>query len=203
MPRSDILLSKKEAMKNSKLLTNSIRIIGGKWRGKKLSFLGDSSVRPTLDRIRETLFNWLQPVIADSRCLDAFTGSGALGMEALSRGAGHVTFVDNDGATLAHLRGQLQTLGVSNHDNVRLSLPEGLSQIRSPAYDIIFLDPPFNTDILDRTLEALANSPLVKPGTLVYFETSARHEFNLEGPWRAIKHQHTKRLAYGLLEFSA
>lgn len=183
------------------MLTNSIRIIGGKWRGKKLSFPAHSPARPTLDQIRETLFNWLQPVIHDSVCLDAFAGSGALGIEALSRGAAHVTFVDNDTATLAHLRDHLQELDVNNHNSLRLSLPEKLSQIKSPAYDIIFLDPPFNTDMLDRTLEALATSTLVKPGTLVYFETTARHEFNPEGPWRLMRHKRTKRLAYGLLEF--
>ena len=180
--------------------TNTVRIIGGKWCGRKLSFPAESSVRPTLDQIRETLFNWLQPIISESRCLDAFTGSGALGIEALSRGANHVTFVDQDTVTLTHLRNHLQELSTSNGETLRLSIPEGLSQISPPAYDIIFLDPPFNSDLLNKTLAALASSALVKPGTLVYFETSARHEFDLSTQWTLQRHKKTKRISYGLLK---
>ncbi len=184
------------------MITNSIRIIGGKWRGRKLSFSAESSIRPTLDQIRETLFNWLQPVISESRCLDAFTGSGALGIEALSRGAHHVTFVDQDTATLAHLRTHLQELNANNCESLRLCMPEGLSQICSPAYDIIFLDPPFHTDLLNKTLDALACSALVKPGTLIYFEAAARHEFALNDQWTLQRHKKTKRISYGLLGFT-
>lgn len=185
------------------MLTNTIRIIGGKWRGKKLSFPTNSPARPTLDQIRETLFNWLQPVIHGSRCLDLFAGSGALGIEALSRGASHVTFIDQDATTLAHLRHQLQTLNANNSEALRLSMPEGLSQINSPAYDIIFLDPPFNSDLLDQTLNALASSPLVKAGTQVYFETSSHHALNFDEVWNLYRHKKTKRISYGLLEKQA
>lgn len=178
---------------------NSIRIIGGKWRGKKLSFSVNSPARPTLDQIRETLFNWLQPIISESRCLDMFTGSGALGIEALSRGAAHVTFIDQDNATLMHLGRQLQELHANNCETLRLSLPAGLSQIRPPAFDIIFLDPPFNTDLLNQTLQALASSPLVKSGTQVYFETSSHYECNFDECWKLYRHKKTKRISYGLL----
>ena len=183
------------------MLSNSIRIIGGKWRGQKLSFPANTPARPTLDQIRETLFNWLQPIIYESRCLDAFAGSGALGIEALSRGAAHVTFADQDIATLTHLRSQLQEFNANNSETLRLSMPAGLSQIRPPAFDIIFLDPPFNTDLLDQTLKALASSSLVKAGTLVYFETSSHHAVNFDEHWQIERHKKTKRISYGLLKF--
>ena len=182
------------------MLTNHIRIIGGKWRGKRLSFPAHSPARPTLDQIRETLFNWLQPIIHESRCLDMFAGSGALGIEALSRGAAHVTFVDQDTATLSHLRNQLKELGVENSETLRLSMPAGFSQICPPAFDIIFLDPPFNSDLLDQTLMALATSPLVKSGTQVYFETSSHHALNFDETWNLYRHKKTKRISYGLLQ---
>lgn len=183
------------------MLTNSIRIIGGKWRGRKLTFPTNSPARPTLDQIRETLFNWLQPVINESRCLDAFAGSGALGIEALSRGAAHVTFTDQDASTLAHLRTQLQSLQAENCETLRLSMPGGLAQIFSSAFDIIFLDPPFESELLDQTLKMLATSALVKSGTLIYFETSAHSKLILDSCWELYRHKKTKRIVYGLLRF--
>lgn len=183
------------------MLTNSIRIIGGKWRGKKLTFTANSPARPTLDQIRETVFNWLQPVIRESQCLDMFAGSGALGIEALSRGAAHVTFVDQDTRTLTHLSIQLKELGAVNSKTLRLSMPTGLSQICPPALDIIFLDPPFETDLLDKTLQSLTTSTLVKPGTLVYFETNSHHTFDFDKVWELHRHKKTKRISFGLLKF--
>lgn len=181
-------------------LNNTVRIIGGKWRGKKLSFPANSPIRPTLDQIRETVFNWLQPYIADSVCLDAFTGSGALGIEALSRGAAHVTFIDHDVATLAQLKNNLHALNTHDYDSFYLKLPDQLSKIKSKAYDIIFLDPPFNTDLLDKTLDALASSELIKPSTLIYFETISRYQINEDNPWELVKFKKTKRIAYGLFK---
>lgn len=183
------------------MLNNTIRIIGGKWRGKKLSFPPNTPARPTLDQVRETLFNWLQPVIHGSRCLDMFAGSGALGIEALSRGAAHVTFVDQDASTLTHLRNQLKELDANNGETLRLSMPAGLSQISPPAFDIIFLDPPFDSDLLDQTLKVLETSTLIKSGTQVYFETHARHELNFNKDWKLHRHKKTKRISYGLLTY--
>ncbi|MBV8221698.1 MAG: 16S rRNA (guanine(966)-N(2))-methyltransferase RsmD, partial [Solirubrobacterales bacterium] len=84
-----------------------MRIIGGAWRGRKLRFAAEAGIRPTPDRVRETLFNWLGPAIAGARCLDLFAGSGALGLEALSRGAAHVTFVEQDATAARELRSRL------------------------------------------------------------------------------------------------
>ena len=90
---------------------NFIRIIGGSWRGRRVSFPDAPGFRPTPDRVRETLFNWLQPSIVDSRCLDLFAGSGALGLEALSRGAREVVFVEQGPAVRARLAGRARALG--------------------------------------------------------------------------------------------
>jgi 16S rRNA (guanine966-N2)-methyltransferase len=138
--------------------TTSIRIIGGEWRGRRLPVAVAEGLRPTPDRIRETLFNWLAPRIEGARCVDLFAGTGALGLEALSRGAAHVQFVDRDRQTIASLRATLQTLEAGARatlveaDALHASLP-------TPAPDIVFIDPPFAAQLhgeaLNRVLAAL------------------------------------------------
>jgi 16S rRNA (guanine966-N2)-methyltransferase len=138
--------------------TTSVRIIGGEWRGRRLPVAIADGLRPTPDRVRETLFNWLAPRIEGARCVDLFAGTGALGLEALSRGAAHVQFVDRDRQTIASLRATLQTLDAGARatlvqaDALRASLP-------TPAPDIVFIDPPFAAQLhgeaLNRVLAAL------------------------------------------------
>jgi len=105
-------------MKTSRAL-NQLRIIGGRWRGRKLAFAPVPGLRPTPDRVRETLFNWLQPVISGASCLDLFAGSGALGIEAVSRGAAHCTLVEQDAQVVAVLRTQLERLGAGEIELVQ------------------------------------------------------------------------------------
>ena len=93
---------------------SQLRIIGGQWRGRKLTFTPAEGLRPTTDRVRETLFNWLAPFIFGARCADLFAGSGALGLEALSRGAAHCDFVDSAKAAGRQIAGHLETLGASD-----------------------------------------------------------------------------------------
>lgn len=181
------------------MLTNSIRIIGGKWRGRKLSFPANAVVRPTLAHVRETLFNWLQPIIAGSRCLDAFAGSGALGIEALSRGAAEVIFVDQEVQALKQLQQNLQHLAADTYDSFRLSLPQDLLQLKPEPYGIIFLDPPFHSDLLDCTLAALLKSNLITEKTLIYVETTVSYVFS-EKMWRIHRYKKTKNIGYGLLQ---
>ena len=146
-----------------------LRIIGGRWRGRPITFPPLAAIRPSPDRVRETLFNWLQPVIAGARCLDLFAGSGALGLEALSRGASHVQFVDSEPQVGRHLHGTLQLLGA---DAAAVTVSDALRYLQSTpahAFDIVFLDPPFAADLLPSIIGALAQG-WVAPTAYVYVE---------------------------------
>ncbi len=143
---------------NSSAATTSVRIIGGAWRGRRLPVTMAEGLRPTPDRVRETLFNWLAPRIEGARCLDLFAGTGALGLEALSRGAAHVQFVERDRQAIASLRAALDTLDAA----ARATLVQGDAlalTLATPAPDVVFIDPPFAAELhgpaLDRVLAAL------------------------------------------------
>jgi 16S rRNA (guanine966-N2)-methyltransferase len=150
-----------------------VRIIGGRWRGRKLAFTPAEGLRPTGDRIRETLFNWLAPVIEGARCADLFAGSGALGLEALSRGAAHCDFVDTNSAALAQIAGHLRTLDAEHAGNChRVTAQQFLQQAVLP-YDIVFVDPPFKLQMVETVCALLAGSRLLTSNALVYVETAA------------------------------
>jgi 16S rRNA (guanine966-N2)-methyltransferase len=150
-----------------------IRIIGGLWRGRKLHFPNAPGLRPTPDRVRETLFNWLQFEIAGTRCLDLFAGSGALGLEALSRGAAEVVFVERDAHAAASLRETLSTLGgqgsvVDSRDAFAF-----LAQPPTRPFDVVFLDPPYDQQWLPRLCAALESGGWLAPGARIYLEDAA------------------------------
>jgi len=149
-----------------------IRIIGGEWRGRRLAVADRPGLRPTADRVRETLFNWLQAAVPGARCLDLFAGSGALGLEALSRGAAAVTFVDSDRQAMDSLRAVLKTLGAGDRADCRCERAERFLTLGEGPFDLIFLDPPFAGDALARASAELA--PLCHESTLVYVETDQR-----------------------------
>lgn len=119
-----------------------LRIIGGRWRGRRISLPAQAGIRPTGDRIRETLFNWLAPIIAGARCLDLFAGSGALGLEALSRGAGETVFVERESAVADQLEQTLEKLDCRGATVVRSDALQFLRGAPTP-FDIVFVDPPF------------------------------------------------------------
>jgi 16S rRNA (guanine966-N2)-methyltransferase len=152
---------------------NELRIIGGKWRGRRISFLPREALRPTSDRVRETLFNWLQPVIAGSRCLDLYAGSGALGLEALSRGAAGVVFVDHDPGIIEHLKA---TLRLVRAEGGAPKLAEARRYLESPAeaFDVVFLDPPFADETLPTICAMLESRGWLSPGAFIYIERPAR-----------------------------
>jgi len=155
---------------------NEVRIIGGRWRGRKLHFPGDRGIRPSPDRVRETLFNWLATAIRGARCLDLFAGSGVLGLEALSRGAASVVLVDRDPVVVRHLGQQAGTLGTDAASVVRADAPEWLARAAGP-FDVVFLDPPFGAGLLPGLLRQLGRPGLLAPGAFVYIERAAA-----EGP---------------------
>ena len=146
----------------------SVRIIAGQWRSRKLDVPEALGLRPTPNRVRETLFNWLMDDMVGAHCLDAFAGSGALGFEALSRGAAHVTFIDSNPQVIKHLRTTGDLFKTTQASYVLGSFPNKV--VLSQPFDIVFLDPPFHQGLIEPSLEFLTQNNLLKPGALIYIE---------------------------------
>jgi 16S rRNA (guanine966-N2)-methyltransferase len=150
-----------------------LRVVGGSLRGRKWSFPDVAGLRPTPDRVRETLFNWLSPHIAGMRVLDLFAGSGALAFEALSRGAGTAMLVESDRAAATELRATAERFGLTQ---ARIENTDALAMLRAAAagsYDLIFLDPPFAAGLLAPALKLLGQRGVLAPGGFCYIETAA------------------------------
>lgn len=151
---------------------NTLRIIGGYWRGRKLRFPDVEGLRPTPDRVRETLFNWLQGLTLEEDCLDLYAGSGACGLEALSRGARHVTFVDASVAATAAIKSHLAVLQCTQADVLTCSAQQFLNA--APAgrqFGLVFMDPPFAAGLLGSDCLALEQSGVLKTGARIYIES--------------------------------
>ena len=152
-----------------------MRIVAGNWRGRTLKSPTWDGLRPTSDRLRETLFNILGPSIQGMRVLDGYAGTGAIGLEALSRGAAHVTFVEQDPRAVRLIEANLAALGGSPSKPViiRAGLPEAAARIAGEAFDVIILDPPYAHAAATDALAAVAG--LTSPGTRIVVEHAARH----------------------------
>jgi 16S rRNA (guanine966-N2)-methyltransferase len=178
---------------------NSVRIIAGAWRGRRIHFPDMPALRPTPDRVRETLFNWLQHSISDSRCLDLFAGSGALGLEALSRGAREVVFVEQFPAAARALQEQLVRFGAAAKGRI---LGMGAARfLRTPGapFDIAFLDPPFGTNALAEYIPLLDSGDWIKVGGLVYLENErVAGAPVLPGHWELLKSKSAGEVGYHL-----
>lgn len=177
---------------------NRFRIIGGEWRGRRVQFPRVPGIRPTPDRVRETLFNWLEPHLAGARCLDLFAGSGALGLEALSRGAASVVFVDQESRVVEHLQGQLQMLV---DDRGRVVHSDAKRFLGGPAesFDIVFLDPPFGSGLLPGLCKLLEDRGWLAKGARVYIESLAS-EGRPEIPprWEIVRSKRAGQVGYHL-----
>ncbi|UDG80058.1 16S rRNA (guanine(966)-N(2))-methyltransferase RsmD [Candidatus Steffania adelgidicola] len=152
------------------LLLSQIRIIGGHWRSRKLSVLNSPGLRPTMEHVRETLFNWLAPVIKDAFCLDCFAGSGALGLEARSRGAASVTLLEKN-RTISDLL--LRNIVILEAQQVEIITTDSLAWLAKPGdtFDIVFIDPPFYQAMVANTIEALEHYRRLKDHAWIYIET--------------------------------
>ena len=154
--------------------TSTVRIIGGEWRGRKLNFPEIEGLRPTPDRVRETLFNWLQGYLPGARCLDLFSGSGALGIEALSRGVASVTFVDQATEVVSQLRSNINLLKAQNAEIIAASALDWLDRRQpdqEPRYDLVFMDPPFHKGLVAPICEMLERRSLLREEAMIYIET--------------------------------
>lgn len=193
-------LAKLNFMKNF-MNRNTVRIIGGQWRGRKIHFPAISGLRPTPDRVRETVFNWLAPVIHGARCLDLFTGSGALGLEALSRGAAHVTFIDQDRTIITHLKQQLATLNADNTEVYCAKFPFTTKEF-SKKFDVVFLDPPFHQNLIAPSCQWLTENHLLAPDAYIYLETEASlKSLPIPNEWTLIKSKTAGQVGYHLARF--
>ncbi len=176
-----------------------VRIIGGTLRGRRLVVPGLPGLRPTPDRVRETLFNWLQPVITGARCLDLFAGSGALGFEAASRGAARVVCLDGSAEVVRQLRQQCQSFGLTTVEVIQGDALAWLGGSPEP-FELVFLDPPFAAGLLAPVLEWLIRGWLT-PETWVFVEEAATHPPLSLPPglaWR--RQQIAGEVRFGLLE---
>jgi 16S rRNA (guanine966-N2)-methyltransferase len=183
---------------------NSVRIIAGIWRGRRVNFPDIPGLRPTPDRVRETLFNWLQHSIANSRCLDLFAGSGALGLEALSRGAIEAVFVEQDPAAARVLQEQLVRLGAQSKGRILQMGAARYLRAAAQAFDIAFLDPPFGTNALAEYVPMLDAGNWIKPGGLCYLENERSAGVPALPPhWELLKSKSAGEVGYHLARINA
>lgn len=162
--------------KGSRHRPGYVRIIGGEWRGRQLPIVDLPGLRPSGDRVRETLFNWLQPQLNGARCVDLFAGTGVLGLEAYSRGAAEVTLVENSPLAVQVLRATLVKLEHQGRkDGIHLQEMDAFKWLngREPrSLDIVFIDPPFGSRLETQSMTLLVDRDLVAEGGLVYIETA-------------------------------
>lgn len=179
-----------------------LRIIAGQWRSRRFSFPGEPGLRPTPDRVRETLFNWLAPYIEGARVLDLFAGSGALYLEALSRGASHALALDRNPAAVASLRQHLQTLDC-RHGEVQQNDASRFLEQPASLYDVVFLDPPFHQNLLLDTCNALEQKQWLAPNAWIYTESeNAPSSLGLPGNWRLHREKKAGQVHYALWQRS-
>ena len=176
-----------------------LRIIAGKWRSRKLAFPETDSLRPTPDRVRETLFNWLQAEISGSRCLDLFAGSGALGFEAASRGASDVVMIERNSAVFASLEANRQLLDA---DNIQITNDDGLDWLQRSKliFDIVFLDPPYRSGMISRACALLENGQSLEEHAKIYVEHALDEASEIVIPdnWKCLREKSAGQVVYKL-----
>ena len=177
-----------------------LRIVAGNWRSRLLDIADVEGLRPTSERIRETVFNWLAPGIHGARCLDLFAGTGALGLEALSRGAGATVFVERSPVAARQLQSNVDVLGADGATVLQLDALDYLRGAAGPKFDIVFLDPPFAADLLGETCRLLAEQRLLANGALVYLEQDqSKPDPELPDDWVVEKNKTAGMVRYMLV----
>lgn len=181
-----------------------LRIIGGEWRSRQFYFPMAHGLRPTPNRVRETLFNWLAPYVPGAQVLDCFTGSGALFLEALSRGASRALALDSNSSAIAALRQTLTTLKCENGQLLQTNTLQYLENQAATPYDLIFLDPPFGQDLLRPACELLEEKGWLAADAWIYTESEAAPSaLGLPGNWRLHREQKAGQVYYSLWQRTA
>jgi 16S rRNA (guanine966-N2)-methyltransferase len=183
----------------------TLRIIGGTWRGRRLRFPDAQDIRPTPDRVRETLFNWLAARVPGSSCLDLFAGSGALGLEALSRGAARLIFVERDPGAASAIAARLEEWGAHGARVENIDARPFLERPPAEPFDIVFLDPPFASTLLAQTAGRLEQGGWLANDALIYVECPADGELQdaLPRNWTPLKAKRAGEVGYHLYSRAA
>ncbi len=181
-----------------------IRIIAGKHKGRKLPVLMAEGLRPTTDRVKETVFNWLMPYIHQANCLDCFAGSGSLGFEAMSRGAAQVTLVELNRNAAKQLQANKELIKADNITVINADalsfLKENVSESNQKAFDLVFIDPPFRKQLVEQTAQLL-NSYGLAEDALIYVEMEAESSQVIPVNWQLLKEKVTGQVIYQLYQY--
>ncbi|WP_353537987.1 16S rRNA (guanine(966)-N(2))-methyltransferase RsmD [Colwellia sp. KU-HH00111] len=192
-------MSQGKKQQNKKPATGSIRIIAGKHRGRKLPVLSAEGLRPTTDRVKETVFNWLMPYLYDANCLDCFAGAGSLGFEALSRGAAHINLIELNKAAAKQLLANKALLKADNIAVNNVDVLRFLNTQKQQHFDLVFIDPPFRQNLVSQTCELLENGWLAKQA-LIYVETETDGDQPIPNNWQLLKEKVAGQVAYRLYQ---
>lgn len=189
------------AKQNKSKQTGQCRIIAGKWRGRKLAIADVEGLRPTPDRVRETVFNWLQPYIANAVCLDLFAGSGALGFEAASRGAEQVAMVELNTFAAQQLQDNCQILS-AEHCQIKQQTAQQFIAQTTTKYDLVFIDPPYQADLWSEIAQLLVGSKILSDNAKIYLECPSKDKLpHLPDNWLLLKDKIAGEVRYCLFEY--
>ncbi|QCI18596.1 16S rRNA (guanine(966)-N(2))-methyltransferase RsmD [Buchnera aphidicola] len=178
-----------------------VYIISGALKGRKLSFQNDSKIRPTTNRIRETLFNWLSKYIENASCLDCFAGSGALALEAISRNAKFVTLLEIEKNNIIYLKQNVKKLNIYNIEIIHTNTLNWLKKPKK-TYDIIFIDPPYNAKLIEKTIVLLEKKKWIKNQSMIYIETKKNEFVTISNHFTLYKKKITRHIACYLYIFN-
>ncbi len=197
-------MARRRATGNKKSPPGRLRIVAGNWRNRLLDIADTPGLRPTSERIRETLFNWLAPHIEGARCLDLFAGTGALGLEALSRGAAGTVFVEKSEVAARVLKNNIEMLGAKGATVCEADAFEYLRQAPVRSFDIVFLDPPFAAEMLEDLCRLIDERQVLAEGAKVYLENDvATDEAVLPAGWELLKSKVAGQVRYTLVATGA
>jgi 16S rRNA (guanine966-N2)-methyltransferase len=193
------LASKQQTASNK--APGDVRVISGKWRGRKLPVYHAEGLRPTPDRVKETLFNWLMQHVDGATVLDCFAGSGSLAIEALSRHALFASLIERDRKLAAHLSQNLNRLNCANAEVINQDCLQFVAKTATKHYDIVFIDPPFHKDLAMSCCQALETNGWLTANSFIYLEVEQELSVNfIPSNWLLIKHQQAGQLAYRLYQ---
>jgi 16S rRNA (guanine966-N2)-methyltransferase len=187
----------RETADKKKSQAGRLRIVAGNWRSRLLQIADVPGLRPTSERIRETLFNWLAARIHGARCLDLCAGTGALGIEALSRGAAEVVFVERSAIAFNTLKSNIASLGATNAELLNVDARSYLGEFSAGPFDIVFLDPPFTSDLYDELCRLLIEQGCLTGDARIYIEMDRNQpELRVPEGWQVLKNKTAGKVRY-------